>query len=437
MTITTPDSTHINLKAATSSGSVQYNPTTTNYYIWADSRGVVSSSCYLSQAPGPDVTISAGTVSSGVLTATTSTNYYVLPTTVTLSGFTGSYTALNGQIVTLTSVPSSTQIVGPVTGVSNGSTGAGAAGCSYNPSGQLRTEPYISGHGTVINGSVSNLTTAQAIAQYTANVHPYSPAVTGYPGFLIMQLGLGDWYSSPGTWNLAITEANLQTLWATARADGWTVVETTVIPHTGSIYTSSATDISTLNIWIRAQGPTNANSTSGKYWNRLEDAALMIPDPTDANYIMQSGGEVGHLTDMGAKRWMDDVNATFADQASSPQSVPFCGVLTGIACYGGIVAQVNSGLGLSYPNFSNTGSGPDSGYQNVSWNYNYNTQAVTAEVPLATSSLFGLVKPDGTSCTVTSGVLSCSGSSSGLSGMTAGQVPIAATALHCTVSPLP
>lgn len=46
--------------------------------------------------------------------------------------------------------------------------------------------------------------------------------------------------------------------------------------------------------------------------------------------------------------------------------------------------------------------------------------------PLATSSVFGVVKPDGTTCTTSAGVLTCPGTG-GISGLTTGFIPLAAS----------
>ena len=308
-----------------SGAGVQYPAATTTYYIDTDSRGAVSSSCGLASVPPTDGTITSSTVSSDVLSATAA-NEFVAGDVVTLSGFGGSYTGLNGQIVAISSSGLSTSAFKATVSASNGTSGAGFAGCTYNLSGQMRSEPYINGHGTVVNGAVSSQTSAQIVSNYASNAHPYSPAVTGNPAYLILQTGIQDWLNSG--WNIASVESNIQTLLSDARADDWTgIVMTTVIPHNASIYSGSSAEITALNAWIRAQGPTAANVTAGEYWDNLIDIALLLPDPTDSNYFLTTGTYVGHLTDMGAKVWADAFNAVLADQQTAfwNQQLPACG----------------------------------------------------------------------------------------------------------------
>lgn len=328
----TPSGSTIDLKASGGGGgnNVQYNDPTTNYYIYSDSRSVVSSSCYVSGTPDA-VTISSGSISGGVLTATTGTNYYALPDAVTLSGFTGGASALNGQVVTLTTATSSS-ITGPVTGITTlASTGTGAVACTYNLSGQLRSEPFINGHGTVINGSIPALTSAAAITDYSTTAHLRSPAVTGHAGFLIIQVGGQDWLNSG--WSLSTTEANISSLLSTARADNWTaIILTTVIPHNASLYNNPVPDILSLNAWIRAQIKSQANVATGQYADWIEDSAQLFPNGADATYIMQSGTESGHLDDAGARKWADDINANFANQASALAPTPNCGPWSDVPC---------------------------------------------------------------------------------------------------------
>ena len=313
---------------STGGGSgIQYP--TGNVYVYGDSRTMVSSSCYLG---GPDsASITSGSISGGVLTAVTTTNYYGIPDTVTLSGFTGGAAGLNGQTVVLTSATSST-FVAPVSGITTlGSTGTGVSlGCTYNLSGYLRAEPFINGHGTVINGSIPALDSGAAITDYSTTAHLYSPAVTGNPGTLVLQVGGQDWLNS--SWSLSTTEANIQTLLVNARADNWTaIVLTTVIPHVPSLYNNPPSDIIALNAFIRALTKTQANLSTG-YADWIEDAAQILPDPTNNTYVQQTGTEAGHLTDVGSKKWADDLNSQFASQGNALLATPYCGTWADLPC---------------------------------------------------------------------------------------------------------
>jgi hypothetical protein len=280
----------------------------------------VSDSCYMSNTPSDGVTISSGSISGGVLTATTTTNYYASPTTVTLSGFSGSALGLNDQIVNLLTF-GSTSFTANVTGISSlGSTGAGFSACSYNLSGNMRRNQFFNGHGTVVNQTAAALDTATAVANYGTFVHPYSPAVTSTPGFLIIQVGTQNWIQAG--WSLSNAESDITSLLTSANADGWTVIMTTQIPHIPNIYSPALSQLQLLQDWTRAQGPTKANIASGAYWNYLVDMALYLPDPSDSRYFIQSGSESGHLTDLGAKVFADALNASLSLQTSVPIPIP-------------------------------------------------------------------------------------------------------------------
>src|SRR5208337_762095 len=82
-------------------------------------------------------------------------------------------------------------------------------------------------YGNVVNLSIQGGTTASAISGYAANVHPFSPAVTGNPGFIIDEFGAQDVMN--GT-SVATIEANMQSLWKTYRADGWTILRLSLSP---------------------------------------------------------------------------------------------------------------------------------------------------------------------------------------------------------------
>jgi hypothetical protein len=93
-----------------------------------------------------------------------------------------------------------------------------------------------------------------------------------------------------------------------------------------------------------------------------------------------------------------------------------------------IQTQINTKAGLASPALTGTPTAPT-----ATAGTNTTQVATTAFVlangssytlPQATTSVLGGVKPDGTTCTTTSGVLSCPGSG-GISGLTAGVFPIA------------
>ena len=95
---------------------------------------------------------------------------------------------------------------------------------------------------------------------------------------------------------------------------------------------------------------------------------------------------------------------------------------------GGTQLQVNGGAVLVTANLSNTIPAAGTGYQNVIWQ---NTGAsVSAEVPYATGSVFGIIKPDGTTCSVTTGVLTCGGAATLWSAINNPTTSLSLTMLH-------
>jgi hypothetical protein len=74
---------------------------------------------------------------------------------------------------------------------------------------------------------------------------------------------------------------------------------------------------------------------------------------------------------------------------------------------GGTNVGVNGGSALASANLN--GTTPAAGANNINATWQVSGTNVSAEVPFATSSTFGVIKPDGTSCTVTAGVLTCPG----------------------------
>lgn len=78
---------------------------------------------------------------------------------------------------------------------------------------------------------------------------------------------------------------------------------------------------------------------------------------------------------------------------------------------GGSTVAVNSSATIPAANFNNTIPLPGSGYLNASWQYA--GANISAEVPYATNTTIGVLRPDGITCTATAGVLTCPGSGGG------------------------
>ena len=99
---------------------------------------------------------------------------------------------------------------------------------------------------------------------------------------------------------------------------------------------------------------------------------------------------------------------------------------------GGTSISVN-GASVSNPNFNGTTPAAPSGAANVA--YQVSSSNVSGNVPAATGSTPGVIKPDGTTCTVTSGVLTCAGSSGSTSIPICADTSGSGTAQSCTTSP--
>jgi hypothetical protein len=103
------------------------------------------------------------------------------------------------------------------------------------------------------------------------------------------------------------------------------------------------------------------------------------------------------------------------------------------ACAGSGSGSINvNGTAVSNPNFNSTTPAASAG---VNATFNVSGSNVSANVPAATSSTEGVVKPDGTSCTVTAGVLTCTGSSGSTSIAICADTSGSGTAQSCTTSP--
>lgn len=153
------------------------------------------------------------------------------------------------------------------------------------PPGVFATLP-IASQCTVINGASAGATLATIVARYTANVHPYSTAVTGKSGFLCLLVGDND-YALMASGGVAAYITSLDAYIATAKADLWTVIVFT-------LYSESY--LSRLQYdYLRL--PYNDLLKQDTNIDRLVDLTLRFQNPGDTT-LLQDGA---HPTVEGAR----------------------------------------------------------------------------------------------------------------------------------------
>ena len=176
-------------------------------------------------------------------------------------------------------------------------------------------------YGNVNNQAISSGTTASAISEYAANVHPLSPAVTGKPGFIIDEFGAQDVMN--GT-SVATIEANMQTLWKTYRTDGWTIIRLSLSPAYSDIgcNTSCYTNEMAINDWLYGQNATPENiAANNGYYDRLADIAQILNQPADAYLWNADNTHYSSAGNLIADAWIVDA---LVNQNTVPATNYFC-----------------------------------------------------------------------------------------------------------------
>jgi hypothetical protein len=341
------------------SGAAAIYPPNTGYVIYGDSRVAVtgSSSTGLMTCGYNGLAITASTITGSVGTFT-ATQAQSAGDFITLYGFTGLGSVLNGEkVVILSTGLSGIQFEANVTGISSGTTGAGLYGCTQLPSTLLANSPLLPSSSTVNLQAVGNAAVSDLISNYAALVHPLSPAITGKPGILILQGGVGDIIEGGGT--TGTVETNLRTLWAMAHTDGFTVMAESLIPHTSTIYNGNTdSDILTVNTWMRGQGPTATPAGAGEYWDSFADVAQDLANDSDTNLFLSNQ----HLTDQGNGYVFNNISSNLLAQGTAVQSTSFCYYTQGCPNLNvaNIFAQSLASFGTIYAQYGGTG-GPQVG----------------------------------------------------------------------------
>jgi hypothetical protein len=205
--------------------------------------------------------------------------------------------------------------VATVTGVSDGTTvGTGSFIADSMAFAVFGTKLPSTSSSVFVDVSTGVYTTTDTfIAAYLSKLHPISPAVTGSTGYLVLQLGINDIVTLESD-SAAYVENNYLTIWAMAHADGWKILQTSLIPY-GTDQGQLST-INEVNLWLRGRSPQDA-VTNSQNWDIFDDVAQILPTDTDAAVFMQTGSpNPHHLNDSGNNL----LAASVAQGLSSPLS---------------------------------------------------------------------------------------------------------------------
>lgn len=336
-----------NCPTAPTSG-VQYNSPTTNYIWYSDSIFIVSTAD----------TVAATAVSCDGTTCTvTAPNSYIAGQPVQFennTAFSPSCMAWAIAAVEPTGLSSTQFEVSETNWLGLGLVGsAGCSGTQTGTGGSVQDAsyfspfaasklPFFAGHGTTYDYGEAGGTSTDMVNDYARMVHPHTTAVTGQPSFVIVKFNNNDLDGSIGgnCFPTATIEANYQTLWADAHADG-----AQVIMLTGEAATSGCTNgyatIATIQDWIRGQGPQSSASgqPAGAHWDRLVDLATVLTNFNDANFRISGQN---HLNDAGNAIVAALTNQAMGVQGSVIEALTSCGAVSNTPCLnwtGGGTAQ--------------------------------------------------------------------------------------------------
>jgi hypothetical protein len=274
-----------------------------------------------------------------------------------LTGFTGSYTPLNGQLIQLTT-QTGTQIVAPVTGVPDGSTGAGYQFCAYNMAGLLTASPYLPSSSSVVNISIPGEQLANVVANYNTLIHPWAPSVTGKPAIIVLHAGDGEVDNCTA---LSTIQSLYTTLWQDLATDSIQVAQTGVLPDNGTAGCSTAQKsnlANNTNIWLKAQTPAgisqNGSGSVIPSYNYFVDEYPLMPDSNNPFYYINPTGQ-SHLTDQGNFHYYYAVQDALLFTGEIPQTEG-CDGGNGFICQNGVPTPAQSD-GNVYNFFANNENG--------------------------------------------------------------------------------
>lgn len=157
----------------------------------------------------------------------------------------------------------------------------------------LRTNfPWASGAGTYNNAATSGASYATVAARYAASVYPNRPTA-GKQALLFIWVGIND--ISTGT-AASTLYTNIKSYWATARADGFTIVAFTLAP--GILSSAQETERQTFNELVR--------SDPSLYDFLIEPDAAFLSNLVSTYF--QAGTDKAHLNAYGNQLLAAEIN---------------------------------------------------------------------------------------------------------------------------------
>lgn len=267
------------------SGGVQYNPPNT-MYMWGAGDSSISDDGRLY---GGSTTATAANCN-GTVCIITAPNSYVAGQTIWIDGtwspsFLNTVTAPqylgtgHGFYQVISTGLSSTQFEFAYTSASGTGTGGTVRDTSYMVPFLSGSMPFLNGHGTTIvevgQESGQGFTIQASLDNFSALYGSYAPNVTGNPGFFF----ISGWKNDVGVLNESASTvvSNIQSLMALAHASGWQVVAMTEWTSVNG-GTMALSYMAQINSDILQLGKTNANASSGQYWDYVVDAASGVTD---------------------------------------------------------------------------------------------------------------------------------------------------------------
>ncbi len=144
---------------------------------------------------------------------------------------------------------------------------------------QMYNLPFFKGH-SVIKSVLPSGTPSIITIDSNFSTIIGTPAST--PAYLII---IGEANSVSLCSSAATIEGHYQSVWAKAHAQGWTVVQSTILPRGFNLISCSGafTTMYAVNDWMRGQGKSIANKASGQYIDIMADGYSLLSNNNDPN----------------------------------------------------------------------------------------------------------------------------------------------------------